>query len=72
MSNPSSQSEQMSLPVIVAIIFIILKLTGNLNWSWWWILAPIWIPLSIFICIILLGVFSYCLLNKGKNKYENT
>jgi len=32
---------------IWVIIFIILKVTGIINWSWWWVLAPWWIPMSI-------------------------
>ena len=29
------------------IVFIILKLIGVVNWSWVWVLSPIWIPLII-------------------------
>lgn len=29
---------------LLAVAFIILKLTGVINWSWLWVLAPIWIP----------------------------
>lgn len=29
---------------LLAIVFITLKLTGFINWSWWWILAPLWGP----------------------------
>ena len=28
---------------ICTIVFIILKLTGNIDWSWIWVLSPIWI-----------------------------
>ena len=31
----------------LALLFIGLKLGGVITWSWWWVLAPIWIPLSI-------------------------
>jgi len=27
---------------MLAIVFIVLKLTGFIDWSWWWITAPIW------------------------------
>ena len=27
---------------ILGLIFIVLKLTGVINWSWWWVLAPLW------------------------------
>ena len=34
-------------PSILTLIFITLKLTGYIAWSWWWVLSPIWIPLGI-------------------------
>jgi predicted permease len=38
---------------LLAIVFITLKLTGYINWSWWWVLAPIWIPWSIILGFVL-------------------
>lgn len=38
------------------LIFITLKLIDQINWSWFWVLSPIWIVGS-FICFILLGVW---------------
>lgn len=32
----------LSLPVILAIIFMVLKLCGVIDWSWWLVAAPIW------------------------------
>jgi len=39
---------------IVFIVFLILKLTDNIDWSWWWVTSPIWIPISIGVLVILL------------------
>ena len=39
---------------LLTILFIALKLTGYIAWSWWWVLAPIWIPAVIAIFIILI------------------
>jgi hypothetical protein len=36
-------SRGMSLPSVLLLIFIILKLTGTISWSWLWILSPLWI-----------------------------
>lgn len=33
---------------ILGLIFITLKLLKVITWSWWWVLAPIWIPWGIF------------------------
>jgi len=32
---------------LLTILFIALKLIGKIDWSWWWVLSPIWIPLVI-------------------------
>ena len=39
---------------LLTIVFIALKLTGFIDWSWWWVLAPIWIPPAFVIAICLL------------------
>lgn len=45
------------------LIFMILKLTGQIAWSWWWITAPLWIPLGI-LGIVLLVLFIGLLLTR--------
>lgn len=37
---------------LLAIIFMVLKLTGHIDWSWVWVFAPIWIPLAIALGIL--------------------
>lgn len=41
-----------SLSSMLLILFITLKLTGVINWSWWWVLAPFWIPLSLAVLLL--------------------
>lgn len=36
---------------LLAIVFIVLKLCKVINWSWIWVLSPIWISWLIFIII---------------------
>lgn len=38
---------------LLAIAFIVLKITGYITWSWWWVLAPLWIPFSVAVAILL-------------------
>lgn len=38
---------------VLVLIFITLKLLGVIAWSWWWVLAPMWIPLTIVMVIVL-------------------
>jgi hypothetical protein len=36
---------------LLTIAFVVLKLTHYINWSWWWVLSPLWIPV-LAICIV--------------------
>lgn len=58
MSNQSNSSSSISLGTILFLIFMTLKLTDNIDWSWWWVTAPLWIPAIIgFVLILLLSTF---------------
>lgn len=37
---------------LLQILFIALKLTGVIGWSWVWVLAPTWISFLFAVCII--------------------
>lgn len=41
---------------MLAILFIALKLLNVINWSWWWVLAPIWIPIAVVLAVLLVIV----------------
>jgi hypothetical protein len=47
--------------MILFLIFMTLKLTGNITWSWWWVTAPLWMPILLVGFIIGLAVFFYWL-----------
>ena len=36
----------------LTILFIALKLTHIIDWSWWWVLATLWIPVAVVLGII--------------------
>lgn len=59
-----------SILTILFVVFLTLKLTGNIDWSWWWVTSPLWIPLAIAVLIIslmfMIGVIM--LLLKDPNK----
>ena len=38
---------------VLTLIFITLKLTDVINWSWWAVLSPIWIQLVLIIIIVI-------------------
>lgn len=37
---------------LLAILFIGLKLGGVIDWSWWWVLSPLWIPLALILAVV--------------------
>lgn len=42
---------------ILGLIFVTLKLTNYITWSWWWVLAPFWMPIAIVVIIAgILGI----------------
>lgn len=45
-----------SVPVILALIFMVLKLCGVIAWSWFWVLSPLFIPILLCIGIFVLAV----------------
>lgn len=39
---------------LLTIAFIVLKLTKVINWSWVWVLAPLWIPTCVIVFVVVL------------------
>lgn len=50
-STTASSSGGIGFLGLLTIVFITLKLTNFIDWSWLWVLAPLWIPFSIFLVI---------------------
>ena len=51
-----SWNRAMDVSTIVPLTFIVLKLTGVIAWSWWWVLSPLWISgilLAVALCTAL-------------------
>jgi hypothetical protein len=42
-----------SLTSAMFIVFLVLKLTGTIDWSWWWVAAPLWLPFAIIVAVLL-------------------
>jgi hypothetical protein len=58
MSESKSVTVNFPFLGILTLIFITLKLTGHIAWSWWWVLSPLWIPVGIVLLIaIIFGIF---------------
>lgn len=54
---------------ILFIVFLILKLTNVIAWSWWWVTAPLWITIALNILIIIsIALFQIIIHRKKRNK----
>ena len=42
-NNSSSSSSGIGFPGLLTVLFVGLKLTGHITWSWVWVLSPLWI-----------------------------
>jgi hypothetical protein len=41
-----------SLTTLLTVLFVGLKLTGYITWSWFWVLSPLWISFGVWIALI--------------------
>jgi hypothetical protein len=64
MKHKATSSNGIGFFGLLTILFIGLKLTGYIDWSWVWVLAPIWIPLVITLVILLVVGVLYLVLQK--------
>ena len=55
MSNNTSTSSGIGFTGLLTIVFITLKLTHYINWSWWWVLSPLWIPIALILFFLILA-----------------
>ena len=59
MSNKNNSGSGIGYLSALELIFITLKLTGYIEWSWWWVLSPIWIPLSVVLIILFIALIAH-------------
>ena len=54
MTSSNKSSGGIGFCGVLAIVFIVLKLVGVINWSWIWVLSPIWLPIALVIVLELI------------------
>jgi hypothetical protein len=47
---------------LLLIIFVVLKLSGYIAWTWWWVLSPIWFPPAFAVVFVATWVLMYRIL----------
>ena len=53
------------------LLFLGLKLAGKINWSWWWVFAPIWAPVAILLLFFVVVLVVTIIVNLFKEKDED-
>lgn len=51
---------------LLLVAFIVLKLCGVIGWSWWWVLAPFWIPAGFAALVLLVLGLCWIFIHLGK------
>lgn len=71
-NNSNVPNRGLSFSSILFLIFLVLKLTNVIDWSWWWVTSPLWIPIIIFF-VVVSGVYAFykILGYYSKNKMKN-
>jgi len=60
MSSSSSSSSGIGFCGLLTILFVALKLLDKIDWSWWWVLAPLWMPITATLTVIMcLGLIAF-------------
>lgn len=50
--NQTQSSGGIGFAGLLTILFIGLKLTDYIDWSWWWVLSPLWIGFALWLVIV--------------------
>lgn len=62
--NNQNTSSGVTFASLLFLLFLALKLTHVIDWSWWWITAPIWGPFVIVVVALIIITVIAVLLNK--------
>lgn len=57
-------------PFLLFLVFLVLKLTGVITWSWWWVTAPLWAPVVLAVVVALVCVV-LALIAAAKEEYAD-
>ena len=57
---------------LLGIAFVVMKIMGYITWSWWWVLAPFWIPicLALVLLVLIIGLVLLAATNVVNAKVE--
>ena len=65
MTTKSNSSGGIGVLGALGVAFVVLKLTGYIDWPWIWVLAPFWSGFALF-AVIALGIFIHVFIKVRK------
>lgn len=51
--SENKSNKGISWVTVLTVLFIILKITDKIDWSWWWVLSPLWISISLSVMLFI-------------------
>jgi Transmembrane Fragile-X-F protein len=63
MQKNTGLSQTGLLSTLLLVAFIVLKLCKVIDWNWWWVLSPLWIPICLAVVI---GIVYFIIKSKVK------
>lgn len=52
MSETKSSGNGIGIGTVLFVVFLVLKLTHVVDWSWWWVAAPLWAPAAVIAAML--------------------
>ena len=47
------------IAVVIFLAFFFAKIFDKIDWSWWWVFSPLWIPLAFYLGLVVLAAIIY-------------
>ena len=69
-AESKGKSWRVTPPFLLFLVFLVLKLTGVITWSWWWVTAPLWAPVVLAVVVALVCVV-LALIAVAKEEYAD-
>lgn len=65
-NNSNSSSGGVGVIGLLGVVFVALKLTGIINWSWWWVTLPFWGGFAVLLTLFVAGIAAGLIVLIGK------
>ena len=57
--SKNSKSSGLGILAVLQVVFLVLKLTGLIDWSWWLVLVPLWADIGFGLLLIIMALIIY-------------